>query len=349
MNTAASESSPAELRTLVLERAHRMTRVPLLPSACQRLLEISHMAVEIVDITELSNIVSHDPSMASRILKVANSPYYSIRQAVSSVRQAILVIGLSDLMSLLLVTSLMEKFNQDEAMDNLSPMDFWIHSVAVGAAARSCASDSSGYMISASEISLAGLLHDIGKSVFIRFFPAESDRCIQLTLDEGCSLLDAETKVFGITHAELGGVLARNWNLPEFIVQVVHFHHHPEEADEAYAKLARMVGWCDGVVLSEGIGKSGNTSPAKGDGTAVDEDSMEAKWNQRRKEILEAVNRDLALIQISSSPDPSEDEAEEEDVESPLPEAQKTAIPLHNDADPPKGFFARIRRFFSGN
>jgi hypothetical protein len=95
--------------------------MPLLSASCQRLLEISRIPAEDVDIGELDRIISHDPSMASRVLRVVNSPHYGSRTTVPTVRQAIVVIGLTDLTSLLMVTSLMAGFRQDTAMANLSP------------------------------------------------------------------------------------------------------------------------------------------------------------------------------------------------------------------------------------
>lgn len=348
--TVAGGSSPLpNLRPKVLECARRMTRVPLLPAAGQRLLEVSRMPADDVDLGELDRIVSHDPSMASRVLKVANSPHYVSRGTVSTVRQAIVVIGLTDLMSLLMVTSLMEGFRQDAAMTNLRPSDFWSHCVAVGSAARVCALHSGSDMLSLPEMNLAGLLHDIGKSVFIRNFPREMDLCIQRAMNEECGLLDAEAETFGITHAELGGVLASEWNLPEFVVQVARHHHAPANADEAYVRIARMVAWSDALALAEGIGASGNVPLPGAILFPGEEEPLEGRLNSRRTEVLGVVFQDLDLLSLAPEPAPAADARPglgPQDREKASAEPRRFAPEPR--AQPSVGIFARLAAFFFG-
>ena len=206
MEDTRSEEFQIDPRQDILRKARQMGQVPLLPATGVRLLEVARQDPDDVNITELSDLISHDPAIASRVLRIANSTYYNLLQKVTTVRQAIITIGLQDIISLVLVTTLMEKFRGAVPMKNLDSKQFWSHCVAVGAATRAAAMYVGTSMLVPAEMGLAGLLHDIGKNVFIRYYPKEYDECIARAIQSGIPLYEMEEEAFGITHAELGAV-----------------------------------------------------------------------------------------------------------------------------------------------
>lgn len=304
------------IKARVLNRVKRMTRVPIMSESTARLLEISRISSDEVNITELDRIITHDPTLATRILRVANSPYYAMRNTVNTVRQAILIVGLSDLFSLILVTSLMDKFEGHMGLKSLDPKDFWLHSVAVGAAACGAQPYCGASMLSPAEINLAGLLHDIGRSVFIRHFPQEFDQCVEQVNQNITFLQQAETEILGIGHDEAGAILAKGWNLPEFIRQVIQFHHRPDEAEEVYQDAVRLVCWCDALIIDEKIGCSGNIAPPP---PPEGEESRVVNICQKhRSDILATVRKSLESLEIdlTGAKEEQKEKEEEEDYEA---------------------------------
>ena len=359
MRSQTEEPEQSSIKSRVLGRVKRMSRVPLMSDSTTRLLEISRMSADDVNISELDKLIQRDPSLATRILRVANSPYYAMRSTINTVRQSILVIGLSDLFSLLLVTSLMDKFEGEAGLRNLDPNEFWLHSVAVGSAARGAQPFVSASMLSPAEINLAGLLHDIGRNVFIRHFPKEFDRCVDQVKRHNRFLQDAEEEILGIDHAEVGGILAQGWNLPEFIQQVIRFHHKPEEADDLYQDAAHLVAWADSLAIEENIGDSGNMAPLPPEEGQV---RVYDICQKKRKEILKSVRQHFDSLQIEM-PEALEVEvsevidvkkpAEEEVTQEVLVPAPQLSPPAEQPApsflaasEPPKTIFQRFLGWF---
>ena len=290
-----------ELRHSVLRRAKRVSRIPLLPESAGRILQISRQPTDDVNIAEMDRLITRSPTLASRLLSVANSTYYSMLHKVTTVRQAIITLGLRDTLSLILVTSLMDKLESGAKLRNLDPLEFRTHAIAAGAAARAGIAHCRSTMLSPVEVNLAGLLHDIGRSIFIRFFPSEFDQCLANARDNGGILRDREFEVFGIAHDELGGILAEEWKLPDFILQTIKYHHHIGAADEAYRDAILLVAWSNSLLRVEHIGQAVESPEglraALATATAEDErmSRMLRDLDAHQKEILAAVHKELDL------------------------------------------------------
>ena len=258
---ATIEGSPEQRRAQVIERVRHMARVPLIPAHGTRILELARMPIESIEVAELDRLINQDPGLASRLMRAANSPYYGAAQAITTVRHAIMTIGIEAVLNLALANTVMSRFEQKSKMARLDTQAFRAHSVAVGAAARSAAQQVPVPMLSPAEIGLGGLLHDIGKNIFIAHFPEAYDECIARVHQTNRPLNEIEPEVFGIAHDEVGGLLAKEWKLPAFLSQAIRWHHNPTQADEAYTDGVRLVRWGDRFTRVQQFGQGGNREP----------------------------------------------------------------------------------------
>ena len=174
---------------------------------------------------QLASVLAMDEALAGLALRWANSAYYGLKFPVSTVQQAVTILGQRVLHSLILAASLATLLERPYPGYGLGRGDLWRHSLGVAAGARLVAS-SFGSQV-AEEAYHAGLLCDIGKLAFEILL-----REVDLTAPEwqGQSFSDLEKAHFGVDHATLGAEMARRWNLPSRLVEAIAYHHRPSEA-----------------------------------------------------------------------------------------------------------------------
>jgi len=219
-------------RTSLLKLTESMVALPTLPLVATRLLR----AVAQPDTTpdEIARILSLDPSLTARTLRLANSEFYGFPRRVGSVDLAVVVLGANPIRDLALSASVFRTIGEtDDLME-----DVWRHSLAAGVAARILA-DRSRYRLS-SEAYAAGLLHDIGTVVLRQTDPDRFQAVIAMVRDQGETIEEAERGLFGSCHAEVGAWLAERWGLPADLVEAIACHHRPETA-RRNPELAQLV------------------------------------------------------------------------------------------------------------
>jgi len=212
-------------------------------------------AIEDPDCTfdDIGEIISIDPGLTARLLRIVNSAFYGFSTQVETVTHALTIIGTDQLAQLVLATSVMGQFKGIPG-DLLDMDSFWRHSIATGLAARSIAALSGEYNVE--RFFVAGLLHDIGRLVFCIKAPEETGNIFKQAEASGKLLCIEEQKTFGFDHAELGGELLKAWNLPERLVESVCFHHAREKS-KTYPQETAVVNLADLITYSMKLGSSG--------------------------------------------------------------------------------------------
>jgi putative nucleotidyltransferase with HDIG domain len=173
---------------------------------------------------DITKVVSQDPSFTVRLLRVANSPFYGFSSTIETVSRAVTLIGTSQIRNLALSTSVSKTIaglpNGLVSMDN-----FWHHSLYCALTARILAKRLSKSDPEA--VFTAGLLHDIGELVIFNRLPKQAQEVLLLVLDSADELpvYQAERQLMGFDHAQVGGELARQWNLPPLLHDCIAFHH----------------------------------------------------------------------------------------------------------------------------
>jgi putative nucleotidyltransferase with HDIG domain len=226
------------------ERAERIKELSTIPSVILRILEV--MNNPMADARDVEKEIMEDPAITAKVLKVANSPYYGANRDISSISQAVVLMGFAEVQNIALSVSIFSRFAEPTRM--FDRQQFWEHCFATAAAAevlqrRVNAQTNDGFV--------AGLLHDIGRIVLDQYFPNEFREIVALTESQQMSLLEAERKVLGVTHCDIGYWTTEKWNLPTMLTDSILFHHSPFNCRESYV-LTSLVHVAD--IISKGFG-----------------------------------------------------------------------------------------------
>lgn len=205
---------------------------------------------------ELVKVIMLDPTLTSKVLKLVNSSFYGLVRRVKSLSQAVVLLGMNTVKNLAVSTALLSTVVFYEKRSPLSPDGFWRHCLATAAGCRFLAKN---LRIAPEDIEMyfiAGLLHDVGKILFLRIDPGRYGRAIAESRRLGVSLSFAELAHFGCSHAQAGGVLARKWKLDDALVSVIERHHLFNESGND--SLLGLVTVANNLSKRTGAGDSGN-------------------------------------------------------------------------------------------
>src|SRR5208283_4734866 len=201
-----------EMRTQI----ENIDTLPTIPSILRKLLAIIEKPK--ISINEIGSFIANDPVLTSRVLKVVNSPIYGFPGRISSLNQALILLGLNVVRGMLLGVSVFEAMQK-------TMVGLWEHSMGCGIASLIIAKKKG--LKEPEEISIAGLLHDIGKVVMGLKFPEEYGQAIADAQKSEIFMIESERKHFNITHADAGGWIALKWNFPLNLVEPIEYHHKP--------------------------------------------------------------------------------------------------------------------------
>jgi putative nucleotidyltransferase with HDIG domain len=217
---------------VVLENIHRL---PSLPSVVNEL--ILALSDDALSVDKLAHGIEKDQALSARALRVANSPFYGMPKPVSSIHDAIVVLGFRAVSSLVTTAALTEFF-KTPSLAWFDQSTFWRHSLGTAVSARRLAGlagldPETGFT--------AGLLHDIGRLMLVVCCARQYEAVVAWRNHEDAYFLDAEREVLGVTHAQAGEALARHWNFAPEIQVAVATHHVPVAGPRAsYADLAHV-------------------------------------------------------------------------------------------------------------
>ncbi|MCD4813463.1 HDOD domain-containing protein [bacterium] len=212
--------------------------VPTLPTVVARVMQILNDPYS--SASDLTEVVSVDQAMTFRILKMANSAFYGFPRAVSTVTESVVLLGFSTVRNLIL-TTMMYNFDQiwnektkvkkSDQKIFFNQRQEWKHAVATAIMTRELLV--SQQLKSLEQVGfLAGLMHDVGKTLFYHYFHDEYYAVLKNGVVEGRELCRREERKMGAHHGQVGAWIVDRWNLPEEIVTPIACHHFPEEAKE---------------------------------------------------------------------------------------------------------------------
>lgn len=239
----------------VMSRDDLITRagdLDILPFVARKLLEA--VSDHNVTIESLCRIMEKDQTIAVRVLKISNSALYGLRQEVTSLNQAVMVLGLRTIRSLVLSVSTKSLYRRFGITEKL----MWEHSVGAAVAARLIALDLGAEVRESSFTS--GLMHDLGKIFMNNETPDAFARVMIKIYDEDMDSLEAEQEVYGFTHQEIGAAVVKKWGLSNLTAEIIALHHlkdtHLESIkDPVAAKSVAAVHLADHVCKFLGIGR----------------------------------------------------------------------------------------------
>lgn len=233
--------------------------------------EISHIAtlpeitMKIVELVEdpkstaqdLHKVISNDPALCSRILKVVNSSFYGLPGQIGSINRAIVMLGLNAVKNIAIAASLAKLFRGGDLCPGFSARDLWTHSNITAAAAKMIAN--SLKLGLSDEAFLGGLIHDIGLMVEMQF---DRNKLVEVFRKVGADskgvpavdMLTAEVEVYGANHQDFGQGLCDKWKFPKSFTFVTGFHHRPMEIAVENRTLTAIVHIADRMAAETGQG-----------------------------------------------------------------------------------------------
>jgi len=243
--------------------------LPALPAIVTRLLEVVNSPETSAD--DASKLIQKDPALTSKVIRLANSALYGMPRSVSSVSSAILILGFNVIRSVVLSASIMKMFS-DPSKQTVNRDHFWKHSVITAIAAKELVRHLLSYKLYDPEGAFcAGILHDIGKLIFNEYLSADYREVCQYSRDRAVPLLDAETLMLGINHAEIGRILADKWALPPDLELSMVFHHYPDHSEEI-VDFVNIIHQADRIAHDAGAG-------------LVDDEALTPEWTESRTQL----------------------------------------------------------------
>jgi len=179
---------------------------------------------------ELGQAISTDQVLASTVLKLVNSAFYGFPGKIGSINHAVVLLGFSTVKNIVLTASVLEIFKMDTGGRKFTSLEFRKHSLGCAIVAQ-CLAQATGYD-NKDECFVAGLLHDIGKIIIFQLAPDDFMRVIDCADKTKTLYHDSESKLLGIKHQEVGGMLIEQWRLPPNILHAVSNHHTPPADSE---------------------------------------------------------------------------------------------------------------------
>ncbi|MEN8257290.1 MAG: HDOD domain-containing protein [Thermodesulfobacteriota bacterium] len=269
-------------------------QIPTLPDTSTEIMAL--IDDESTSIDTITQFVERDQALALQVLKYANSPFYGAIRTVGSIKNAIVVIGLGEVKSLLLAFTI-QKFFATSGKDKENRKKFWKHSVISSHIANYLAR--SFQLKADSTIFISALIHDIGKIVVDQYLHDEFAAIVEYVEKNHSTFNDAEREILGLTHYQIGAKLLKQWSFPEQVIAQVYYHHAPW-LDKNFHKgstiiylaniLAKMAGFsCLGEekkIEVDQFVKSKAMQLIMGSGLNIDGDTI--------KQLLESIKKLLA-------------------------------------------------------
>jgi len=213
------------MKTKLAEILNTLRSIEPLPHVALRVLELSQRS-DVVP-RELIEVIQAEPALTAKVLRLTNSAYYGFKRQIASLDEAGNLLGTSTLVNLVLTGCASRYFHDSPALDESVRQQRWRRSVSNALAANLLARIAHGG--DRNRAYTAGLLQDLGEVVLDRFVAAERP-ALEAAHAAGLSRADAETEVFGLSHAEAGARLAQRWNFPDVLIDTIRFHHAPQHA-----------------------------------------------------------------------------------------------------------------------
>ena len=201
-------------------------KVSIFPSMPQAGIKLrALLAEEDVSIDEIEKILRHDPGLAANVLRLANSAYFGMPTKVSTLRHAVMLLGVTRFAQIAVTASVNKIMDGAVEGYGLSSGKLWLHSIAVSTTAEALAKNRK--LAGNSDFFTPALLHDLGKLVLGEFVKKELPK-IKSLVAEGVPFIIAEKDVLGTDHAEIGALILSKWRLPGDLINAVRWHHYPE-------------------------------------------------------------------------------------------------------------------------
>ncbi|MDR0550045.1 MAG: HDOD domain-containing protein [Deltaproteobacteria bacterium] len=226
-----------------VRRIKNLPTVPGIVAKISRMVENPETSA-----AEVGRLIAQDQVLSAKVLRMANSAFFGMSRKISSISQALVILGFDVVKGLVLTSSVFDMIQKSMA-------GLWEHSI--GCAAASGAVATLLGRDDAEEILVAGLLHDLGKVVLALNLPEEMSLVRKKVAEGPVLFYEAENELLDFDHCDLGQWLAEHWNLPESLAEPMRLHHRPEKA-VLKPECVAIVHVADIIIRAKGFGNAGD-------------------------------------------------------------------------------------------
>jgi len=265
----------------------RLEDLPTLPSVVTQVLNAT--MDEHTSAADIAKLVSTDQALTAKVLRVANSAFYGLKQEVTALPHAIVVLGLKTLKCILLSVSVFDMFEKYKHEEGLPKDRFWEHSLGVAVAARIIAQRLD--YEPPDEAFVAGILHDVGKIVLDVFGKGVYADVLKKVKEDGGFIRDVEEISLGFDHAFVGEWVAKRWGLPDVLCEAIAYHH---KAYDDAPTLAKIVYLADLLCRDQVVGFAGDYEVVQ-----IEEEDLRLLGfkNREKQELIDAFHDELIKAQ----------------------------------------------------
>ncbi len=240
---------------------NKATSLPTLPVIINNIIVTAKS--DSTTANDLARFISNDQALSARVLKIANSPYYGLPKKIDSISRAIIVIGFKEIISIALGSGIFKALTPKSKDVLLDMNELWKHSIGVGFASRQIEMTTKKSMEESTM--LVGLLHDIGKILFLIYFPGDYSEVLVKHHEDGIPLYEIEQNLLEIDHSEIAYMLMKQWNFPDNISIPIRYHHRITDCPFEHLNRTMIINAADYLCQSAGIGHSANINPERKD------------------------------------------------------------------------------------
>jgi len=239
------------MQAVVAKAIESLGEIGTLPETMTRIIEVVEDPRGTTD--QLNDVISHDPALAARVLKLVNSAFYGLPGQVSDLRRAIILLGQAAVRDVAISTSLGHMFSVQPAPGLFDARDLWKHCIAVALVAKKTAR-SVGMTARENELFLAGLIHDLGLIVERQTVPEELAEVCRRAEAGQADFLELEREIIGATHQDFGHALTLKWRFPQDLRAGASNHHNPEALSGDSRLPASILRCADILCCRHGVG-----------------------------------------------------------------------------------------------
>jgi putative nucleotidyltransferase with HDIG domain len=204
----------------------------------------------------IAQIIQFDPSVTANLLKLCNSAYFGLPNPVDSIKDAVSLLGMDQIIELVLIKSGAKALSKEQKGYGLHEGVLWKHAVASAVISKEICNRTN--LGNKNIIFTASLLKDIGKTVLDRYVSNSFEKIIKLVQKNGYSFREAEKKVIGIDHGELGAMIATEWKFSAQMINIIRHHHLSDISQQKNINIAIVyLADCICMMMGIGLGKDG--------------------------------------------------------------------------------------------
>ena len=216
---------------------------------------------------DLNRVIALDPVLTGQVLKLVNSAYYGLRNKVTALPRAIIMLGMNTIKNLAVSSAILNTMSDEDSFQALDMEEFWFHSLSTAVAAKWLASAGGVAAEDREDYFVGGLLHDLGKIPLNNLYPDEYRQIMAEVTETGGDLCERERTALGVDHMQVGSMIAEKWKLGEIMEDCLRCHHETWQSREQSIAIVRTVALADLCAKRFGAGNAG--------GSPYDENAME--------------------------------------------------------------------------